>query len=222
MGAVAPGQAQVMHHGEDGPPRLFQPLPDQGEDLLLVVQVQMVGRFVQDQHLRVLGKHLGQEDTLHLPAGERQHTGMPKRCETCDLQRFFHFVPSPVVTTGKQAGFPGITAQADHFLHRIGITHMVLLGQDTDPLRQFGSFQRFEIPAFPPDGSRTGDSLRDRFDQGGLTGTVRAGQHQPFPFVQMKGKRIDGHKAIVPNRDAVSFKYADCLRHADHLAFLVR
>ena len=38
----------------------------------------------------------------------------------------------------------------------------------------------------------------------------------------MKGKRIDRYKAIVPNRDVVSFKRANYIRHADHLAFLVR
>ena len=38
----------------------------------------------------------------------------------------------------------------------------------------------------------------------------------------MKGKCIDRNKAIVPNRDAVSFKRANHIRHADHLTFLVR
>ena len=72
MRAVFFGEAQIVHDGDHRAPRLLQPRLDQRKDVLLIDQIQMVRRFVEDEQLRVLRKHLRQKRALQFAAGERQ------------------------------------------------------------------------------------------------------------------------------------------------------
>ena len=62
-----------MHHAHHSAARLLQPLADQGEDLLLIDEIEMVRRLVEQQELRVLRQNLREERALQLAAGERQN-----------------------------------------------------------------------------------------------------------------------------------------------------
>ena len=55
--------------------------------MLLIDQIQMVGRLVQNQNLRVLSKNLRKKSALKFATGERQNTGMAKLCKPGGLQR---------------------------------------------------------------------------------------------------------------------------------------
>ena len=71
--AESPGERQIMHHAHNRAARRLQPLANQGEDLLLVDEIEMVRRFVEQQQLRILRQNLCEKRALQFAAGERKN-----------------------------------------------------------------------------------------------------------------------------------------------------
>ena len=69
LGAVGPGQREIMDHGHHGPAGGLEPFGYEGKDVFLIDQVQMVGGLVQQQQPGALGEDLGEERALQLAAG---------------------------------------------------------------------------------------------------------------------------------------------------------
>ena len=83
MRSVFPGKAQVVYDRQNSAAGDFQPFPDQIKKLLLIFQVQMIGRLVQNQELRILRKNLRQEGALLFAAGKGEHIPVPKPGHAC-------------------------------------------------------------------------------------------------------------------------------------------
>ena len=216
VGAVALGQAQVVHHGQHGAAGLAQPLGDQGEDVLLVHQIQVVGGFVQDQQAGVLGKDLRQKDALQFAAGEGQHAGVAQLCEAGERQGLLHLRLAVLVLPGEDAGGVGIAAKGDHFRHGVGIAHGVPLGQYAQLLCQLCRTDAADVPAAQRHASGVGHTLGNGLDEGGLASAVGAHQHEPLAFLQGEGEIVHHGMLAIADGDVFSFQ------HSGHLAFRVR
>jgi hypothetical protein len=72
------------------PPGVLHPGGNQVKDLLLVGKVQVIGRLVQEEQLRVLRQELRQECALQLAARQRQDGMIPKGRHAGDGERLFY------------------------------------------------------------------------------------------------------------------------------------
>ena len=212
VGSETPGKAQIMDYGENGAAGLLQPRLDQGKDLLLIIQVKMVCRLIQDQHPRILGENLGQEDALGFTTGKGQHAGMPKGGQAGHFQGVFDLLFLPGIRSGKEAGLISISPQRDDFFHGIGISDVILLGQDADIPRKLSRLQGTEFPAVPQKTAGTGDALGNGLNERGFSGPVRADQHEPLPFIQTEGQIIDDGIDAIPDGDMFALQHSCYLR----------
>ena len=76
MRAVLPGKTEVMYNGEDSTAWHFEPVGNEVKDELLIFEIQVVCRLIQNKNGGILCKHLCQEDALQFAAGECKDTGM--------------------------------------------------------------------------------------------------------------------------------------------------
>ena len=115
---VGSGGAKIMNDRDDSPVRLCQPVPEQIEGLLLVDQVQVIGRLIQQENSGVLGKELGQEDPLDLPARQGQDRLFEQGAQTSLVNGLLYQIFAIGLTGArKKSRGIGVAAQTDDLLH---------------------------------------------------------------------------------------------------------
>ena len=89
---ILSGKREIVHDTQNCFGRLPAPAVDQGENVFLIEEIQMIGGLVQQKNIRVLSEHLGQESALEFASGECPHGMAAEAVHTGDfhgLQNLF-------------------------------------------------------------------------------------------------------------------------------------
>ncbi|GAB2817508.1 hypothetical protein GCM10027073_56570 [Streptomyces chlorus] len=166
--AVERGEVEVVQRGEHGQPAGAY----QGQDLQLLSDVQVVGGFVQHQHLRLLSERAGDQDPLLLTAGEREESAVGQMTGADSLQGGATRPPVLVGGTGHRL----LVRQPAHG-HDLGHGEVELRGrflrQGGEPTRAFTRVHGQQVVAAETD--RAGRGTQGPVDapqQGRLTTPV--------------------------------------------------
>ena len=177
---ISPRKAEIVYHGEDSASLSgTEPGFEKRKDLLLIDEIQMIGRLVENQNLWVLGEKLRKKDPLQLAAGKRQNGASGQREHARQLQR----LPDAALVSGlllrENARRMGIPAKPDHLAHGEGIADMVALRKNADMPRQHMRPVPFDVLPAVANAAPVGNALSDGLHKSGFSRAVGTDEHQP-------------------------------------------
>ena len=209
--AIPGGQVQLVdnhHHG-------FSPvaqLPAEAEDFLLIEQIQPCRRFIQKQHRRLLGQHLGQQHPLPLAAGE----GADRLVRHFQHPCVFHAGSRDflVLLTLLLPPFPiWVASRHDNIPGRIIKGQLHLLLEIGNLFRQFPFLISPYLPACQqhPAGPHRQEAPQG-FQQGALSGTILADDAHKLTFADAQADIVQ-YRILPVISGCNIFRLDNCITH---------
>ena len=197
---VEAGKGEVVHCGDHGETVLTAQPVDQFQCLLLVADVEGVGRFVQQENRCLLGDGTGNDHALPFATGQFTHHPVAEVGEVETCQNIGDDVP---VVLGLLAEVADERIATEHHVLRHG--HVVghhrrlrHVGHQLCPALRRAEAQRGAVDAHF---ARVLHESRDGAQQRTLSCTVRADEAQPLPRLHRVGERHERIAFAVAHAD---------------------
>ena len=198
----AGGDERIVRHDDDCSALLVQ-LTEQVEHDLLIPLIEIAGRLVGENQLRVVDERAGDAHALLLTAGQLAGQVMRTLLQPHSFQRFHRLL---------LIDYRMVVLRHHHVLHRRQMRHEVkLLEHESDHvlahIGELAGVQILQPAAFEHDGTlRRRIHAADHVHQRGFAGTGRADNRQPLPLRNGQTQVVDGVQIAVNLGNVVEFQ----------------
>ena len=187
--AVVRGQVQVMKDADhcDIPGET----PDDVEDLDLVADIEVRGRFVEEQDLRFLRERPGDEHPLPLAAADLVDGRSREMCDVCKVHGAVADLPVPGGLGGESPDV-GVPPHHDDVAHGVIEPDRDILRHDGDLLRQLPETEHIQVAVVEVDLPFVpGNDPAHRFQERRLSRPVRSDDPEDLALAGRERDRLD-------------------------------